>query len=402
MRLRDLFALSTTAIVRYPLRTSMLLVATAIGVSAVLVLTSLGEGGRRFVTGQFQSLGANLLFVLPGKNEVSGSGLPGAIGGSTRDLTLDDAIAISTSRYIARVAPVVPGAAAVEYQGLVRDVDILGTSTDMALIQRFELAAGKFLPRNDLDRAASVCVVGHNLVQEMFRGRNPVGEWVRVGDRRFRVIGYMRQSGIFGGVNVDEAIFIPVASAMQLFNTEGIFRLIVEANSEDTTHLARRDIIETVKARHYGNDDVTVIAQDAILSTFNTIFGAISAALGGIAAISLAVAGTLIMNVMLVAVSQRTEEIGLFKALGAKRRQIIGLFMTEAALLSLLGAVVGLLCGQAAIIALRRIYPIVDFQAPPWAIAAAMLTALACGLIFGIMPARRAANLDPVKALMGH
>ena len=402
MRLIDQISLATTAILRYPLRTSMLLVATAIGVSAVLVLTSLGEGGRRYITGQFQSLGANLLVVLPGKNEVSGGGLPGMMGGSTRDLTLDDAIAISQSRNVARIAPIIPGAGAIEYQGLVRDVDIVGTSADMAVIQRFELAAGKFLPATDLDRASPVCVVGHSLVEEVFRNTNPIGQWLRVGERRFRVIGFMRQSGMFGGVDVDEALFIPVASAQQLFNTEGIFRLLVEATSAEAMPLAEQDIINTIIARHYGNDDVTVVAPDAIVSTFNTIFGAVSAALAGIAAISLVVAGTLIMNVMLVAVSQRTEEIGLFKALGAKRHQVMALFITEAAVLSLMGALVGLLAGQGAVAALRRLYPVVDFQAPLWAVGAALLTALASGLVFGILPARRAADLDPVAALSGH
>lgn len=401
MKLADTGRLALAAIVRFPLRTTMLLIATAIGVSAVMVLTSLGEGGRRYVTDQFQALGANLLVVLPGKNDVAGGGIAGLLGGTTRDLTLDDARAIARSPHVAQIAPVIPGSATVEYSGLVREITVLGTSASIADIQRFELASGRFLPPGDLDRAEPVVVLGHALVDEMFAGRQPIGQWIRLGDRRFRVIGTMRDAAMFGGVNLNETLFIPVASAQQLFNTEGLFRLMVETTSADAISPARQHIVETIKARHYGNDDVTIVQPDALASTFSSVFVAISAALGAIAAISLAVAGTLIMNVMLVAVSQRTEEIGLFKALGARRRQIITLFLTEAALLSLLGAGVGLVLGYAGVLSLRKLYPVVDFHAPWWAVTAAVVIALACGLLFGILPARRAADLDPVAALSG-
>ena len=401
MRVADQVQMATVAILRYPLRTTMMLIATAIGVSSVLTLTSLGEGARAFVTGEFKSLGTNLLVVLPGKVEVSGAGMQAAMGGSPRDLTLDDAIAISRGRNVARIAPVVPGAAAISYDGRERDIDVLGTNAAFAEIRGIQPAIGQFLPETELDRATPVAVIGDTLRSELFDNANPLGKWVRVGDRRFRIIGVMRNAGTVATINVDEALFIPVGSAMQLFNADGIFRLLVETKSEAVMDAARRELIRTVQARHYGNDDITVVTQDAVLNTFNTIFTALSAALGGIAAISLVVAGTLIMNVMLVAVSQRTQEIGLMKALGAQRRQIIALFMLEAALLSLLGAVVGVLFGQLAIGGLNAAYPTVAFQAPTWAIVAAVGTALACGLVFGIMPARRAAQLDPVEALSG-
>ncbi len=401
MRPADLGQMALVAILRYPLRTTMMLIATAIGVSSVLMLTSLGEGARGYVTGEFKSLGTNLLVVLPGKVEVSGGGMPGAMGGSPRDLTLDDVIAISRGRNVARVAPVVPGAAAISYNGRERDIDVLGTSADFATIRGVEPAMGSFLPETELDQATPVAVIGDTLRSELFDNADPLGEWVRVGDRRFRIIGVMRNAGTVATINIDEALFIPVGSAQQLFNADGVFRLLVETKNEAVMEAARRDLIRTVKARHYGNDDITVVTQDPVLSTFNTIFTALSAALGGIAAISLVVAGTLIMNVMLVAVSQRTQEIGLMKALGAQRHQIVALFMLEAALLSLLGAILGVVFGQLAIAGLNTAYPSVSFYAPTWAIVAAVGTALACGLIFGIMPARRAAKLDPVEALSG-
>jgi putative ABC transport system permease protein len=226
-----------------------------------------------------------------------------------------------------------------------------------------------------------------------------VGEWIRIGDARCRVIGTLAQQGLAGGFNVDETVIMPVANAQQLFNTSAVFRILAEASSRDSIQAAKRDIIEIVKARHAGEEDVTVVTQDALVSTFDSIFGMITAGLAGIAAISLVVAGVLIMNVMLVAVSQRTSEVGLLKAVGARNGQILGLFLTEAACLSLFGALVGIAIGLGGIIALKIAFPVLDFAAPPWASASAVGVAIASGLVFGIMPARRAAGLDPVNAL---
>jgi putative ABC transport system permease protein len=176
---------------------------------------------------------------------------------------------------------------------------------------------------------------------------------------------------------------------------------LTEATDRDSVAAARRDIIEIVKVRHAGEEDITVVTQDALVATFDTIFNMITAGLAGIAAISLVVAGVLIMNVMLVAVSQRTGEIGLLKAIGARNGQIVALFLTEAACLSLLGAAVGIGLGAGGIWLMRLVFPVLDFAAPVWASLSAVGVAIASGLVFGILPARRAAALDPVNALMG-
>lgn len=403
MRLRDQVFMALAAIIRYPLRSSMLLVAIAIGVSAVLVLTSLGEGARLYVTSQFSSMGAHLLFILPGKTEVGGmGGFGGAISGAVRPLTLGDVMALSRSPHIRTVTAFVPGTGIINHRGVERNVDVLGTTRHMQMLFDYELEAGRFLPEMDLDSTSPVGVIGHTIARELFRNTDPIGQWARIGDRRIRIIGVMAEAGRAGGIDVDEAVFVPVGFAMQMFNRDSVPRVMVEAASADEMDAAERDVKQIITARHSGKDDITVMNQGAILNTFNRIFLVLTSVLAGIAAISLTVAGTLIMNVMLVAVSQRTAEIGLFKALGARRRQIIGLFLTEAALLSLLGAVLGFFAGQGAIGLLREIYPIVEFRAPDWAVIAALLMALGSGLLFGIMPARRAAGLDPVQALAGH
>ncbi|HSC14221.1 MAG TPA: ABC transporter permease, partial [Gammaproteobacteria bacterium] len=293
-----------------------------------------------------------------------------------------------------------PGAGTVSWGARERDITVLGTSASMLAIQHWIMGEGQFLPFGDLDVAEPVCVLGATVARELFASRSPLGEWLRIGDTRCRVLGTLAEQGLAGGFNVDETVIMPVASAQQIFNTSAVFRILVEATSLETVPAARRDIIEIVKARHAGEEDITVVTQDALVSTFDTIFNMITAGLAAIAAISLVVAGVLIMNVMLVAVSQRTAEIGLLKAVGARNRQILALFLTEAACLSLLGASVGIALGGGGIWLMKVLFPVLDFAAPAWASASAVAVAIASGLLFGILPARRAAALDPVNALM--
>ena len=402
MKALDVTRMSLQALRRYPLRTAMLLLAISIGVAAVVTLTAVGEGARRYVTGQFSSLGTELLIVLPGRAETSGGGsIQGLLVGETaRELTLDDTLALTRSPRIKRVTPLVLGAGTASSGARERDITVLGTGAAMLAIQHWLMGSGRFLPEGELDTAQPVCVLGHTVARELFADRSPVGDWLRIGDTRCRVLGVLAEQGMAGGFNVDETVIMPVASAQQIFNTSAVFRILVEATSLDAVPAARRDIIAIVKARHAGEEDITVVTQDALVSTFDTIFNMITAGLAAIAAISLVVAGVLIMNVMLVAVSQRTAEIGLLKAVGARNRQVLALFLTEAACLSLLGACVGLAFGTGGIWLMKALFPVLDFAAPPWASASAVAVAVLSGLLFGILPARRAAALDPVNALM--
>jgi putative ABC transport system permease protein len=379
----------------------MMLLATAIGVAAVLVLTSLGEGARRFVTSEFRSLGTHLLVVLPGKIETTGMG-PGLMAGeSPRDITLGDAAALLRSPNVEKVAPLVIGAATVSYAGLERDITIMGATASLLEVRQWQMGRGEFLRDQDWDRASPECVIGDTVRRELFGDTSPVGHWLRVGERRCRVTGTLARQGISVMVNVDELVIMPVASAQQLLNAPGLFRVLVQAAGREAVLPARRDVEEILKARHRGQEDVTVITQDSVLSTFDGIFGALTAALAGIASVSLVVAGVLIMNVMLVAVSQRTREIGLLKALGANRAQVTRLFLTEAVILAIFGAVTGIIAGYLVVWAMRGMYPDLDFAPPGWAVAGAFAIAVACGVVFGILPARRAARLDPIAALAG-
>lgn len=400
MHLDDVITFSFRALYGYKVRTYLMLLAMAIGVASVVLLTSLGEGARIYVTQQFSSLGTNLLIVLPGRSETTG-GQPPLMGETPRDLTLRDALAIERSRHIKKIAPIVVGSAPVSYQQREREVTVLGSTHNLYAVRQLSLSRGQFLPELELTRASPVCVLGHKLYKELFAGESPLGKWIRASEYRCRVVGVLAEEGMSIGVDMGDVLIIPVASAQSLFNATSLFRILAEAKSKDVMEKAKQDIQAIVKERHDGEDDVTVLSQDSLLSTFNRILSTLTYTLAGIAAISLLVAGIMIMNVMLVAVSQRTSEIGLLKALGAPRKQIVFLFLTESAFLSVLGGLLGLGVGFFGNWILQQYFPDFPFVAPMWALWAAMSIALFSGLVFGILPARRAADLNPVQALWG-
>ncbi|MFH1216688.1 MAG: ABC transporter permease [Pseudomonadota bacterium] len=398
MRLFDLFSYSSRALFAVRLRNMLILLAMSIGVASVIILTSLGEAARGYVVSKFSSLGTNLLIVLPGRSETTGS-MPPLLGATPRDLTLDDARALLNSRFIKDMAPIVVGNAPVSRQEREREVSILGTSASFLAIRQLTMLSGHFLPDSDLTKGQSICVIGQSLAAELFGTQSPIGKIIRIGDSRFRILGLLSPAGISIGVDLDDLAVIPVANAQSLFNTESLFRIIVEARDRDAILKAKTDILRIIKERHDGEDDVTVITQDAVLSTFDRIFTALNLTVGGIAFISLLVAGILIMNVMLVSVSQRKSEIGLLKALGTPSRQILFLFLAEAGLLSLCGAVLGTVIGLSANGVLQRLFPDFVITPPPWAVGCAVLTALFTGLLFAALPAGKAASLEPVTAL---
>jgi putative ABC transport system permease protein len=397
MKTRDLLGFSLTALRGHRLRTWLSLIGVGIGVASVIMLTSLGEGARLYVTGEFSSLGSNLLIFLPGKTETRGA-MP-VIGGVAHDLTVEDAEALRRRiPQIERVAPISLGTAAVSYGDRRREVTVIGTTHDILKVRGLRVGAGRFLPEGERD--APVCVLGARVQRELFGNQNPLGEMVRLGDTRLRIIGTLAPRGTSIGMNLDEVVEIPVDTAMRMFNRTGLFRLMAQVRSHAALEPARRAILATLKERHDNQEDVTVLTQDAVLATFNQILSLLTAVLTGIAAVSLTVAGIGIMNVMLVSVSERTTEIGLLKAVGVTTPQIVQVFLLEAALLSTSGGLLGLAVGIGAGKFLQHMYPDFPVRPPWWAVVAALVVSIAVGLVFGSMPARRAARLDPVEALM--
>lgn len=402
MRFADTLRFARDAATGYPLRTALSVLAMSIGVAAVVVLTALGDGARRYVVGQFSSIGTNLVIVLPGRSGTGGFNPANAITTTPRDLSVDDAASLQRAPAVKRVAPLAVGTSEISFGGRLREVMVAGSTSDFIPIRNFELAQGQGLPEEDWNRGSSVAVIGSKIREEMFGSEPAVGQLIRVGDRRLRVVGVLKSVGQGLGMNTDELVILPVSLAQAMFNSNTLFRILVEAKSREAIPETKTQVLDLLKQRHRGEEDVTVITQDAVLATFDKLLGALTLGVAGIAAISLAVAGILVMNVMLVAVTQRTGEIGLLKALGATARTIRLAFLAEAAMLSALGALVGYLLGQLGAFALRQAFPVFPAYPPDWAVIAGLGTALGTGLLFGVMPARRAARLDPVQALMKH
>jgi len=375
-----------------------MLLAMSIGVASVVLLTALGDGARRYVVDEFAQLGTDLLIMMPGRNETTG-GAPPMFGETPRDLTLQDALALQRHPSIQSIAPISVGTAPVSSGAREREVTIIGSTDQFFPIRRVLVGSGSPLPPGEAERANNLVVLGHKLRRELFGSERVLGRWVRINDRRFRVIGVLGNTGQSLGQDLGDMAIIPVASAQQLFDTPSLFRVLIQARSKEDLKSAEKGAREIIRKRHDGEDDVTIIAQDALLETFDGILRALTYTVAGIAAISLAVAGILIMNVMLVAVSQRVPEIGLLKALGASETQVLRVFLVESVLLAGSGAFLGLLLAGIGLWVMGQMFPDFPLGAPLWSLMAAVAVALLIGLIFGVLPARRAARLDPVQAL---
>lgn len=398
MSFADIVRFAIGALRGHGLRTGLSMLGVAIGVAAVVMLTGLGEGARRYVAEQFSSLGTNILIVIPGKTETTGA-LPG-IGGVPNDLTIDDAAVVArTVRSIDTLSPVAVGTETVSHQERSRDVMVIGATAEMQQVRNIRVATGRFLPVGDWHRGTSVAVLGKSLAEELFPGASALGNVIRVGDFRIRVIGVMASRGVSLGIDFDNIAIIPVATSMRLFNRTSLFRILMKLDPLADIEIAKQSITSVLMDRHNDEEDFTLITQDAVMGAFSQIFAALTAALAGIAAISLSVAGIGIMNVMLVAVSERTREIGLLKAVGAQPRQILLAFLTEAILLSGAGGALGLLTAWIAMGALAAAYPAVDATPPIWAVVSAVGVSLAVGALFGVLPARNATRMDPIAAL---
>lgn len=397
MTTRDLFEFAWTALRRHRVRTALCVLGVSVGVAAVIALTALGEGARRYVIQQFSAIGTNLVIIIPGKTETTGA-MPG-FGGVPRDLSFEDAQAIRRNVRVAKlVVPISMGTETVSHGERRRQVAVVGATSDFLAARELTLETGHFLPPGEPQRGAPVIVLGKTVARELFPGDNPVGQVVRAGGWRLRVIGVLAEHGTQLAMDMDEIVVVPAATGMRMFNRSSLFRILMKVRASTDADLACQKAVTLLTERHR-EEDVTCITQDAVISTFSSILRALTLALVAIAAISLSVAGIGIMNVMLVAVSERTPEVGLLKALGAQRSQILAVFLTEAVLLAAIGGLLGLTIGWGGLMAVVTIYPSFPAQPPSWAVASAVAISLVLGAVFGVIPARRAARLDPVDAL---
>ncbi len=393
----DLLGLSTGALRGHPTRSVLSMLGIAIGVAAVILLTSLGEGARRFMVTEFSQFGTNLLAVNPGKTETQG--MPGVFGGTTHKLTIEDAVALSRLPVLQTVVPIAIGQGRVEGGGRGRSVFVYGSTAEMPEVLKFGVGQGSFLPAGDPLRGGSVAVLGPRLARELFEEGNPLGRFVRIAGTRLRVIGVMEPKGQMLGMDIDDSAYVPVATAMRLFNLEEIQEIDVLIRHAGLTDAAVEAIRETLTDRHRGEEDFTITSQAEMLEVFGRVMDTLTLGVAVIASISLLVGTVGIFTMMWISVGERVSEIGLLRALGATDHQVRDVFLFEAVLLTTAGGIAGLVFGLTVTVLLRWIWPAFPAGAPPEYVLASLVVSAAAGLLSGVGPARRAASLAPVEAL---
>ena len=396
--MRDLLSLSLRTLAAQRLRSALSILGIAIGVGSVILLTSIGEGTRRYVLAEFSQFGTNILAINPGKSETTG--IPGLFGGSTKPLSIDDAEAIARVAGVVKVVPVAYGTARVAGgpDGRARSVPIYGVTPDIAEVWRFRVRQGRFWESSDPRRGAPLAVLGQQLSRELFGAQSPLGEFVRIGGTRFRVVGLMEAKGTMLGVSIDDVAYIPVGTALRIFNLPELFEIDVLYDNAAHADRVEADIRSLMIGRH-GDEDFSLQTQKAMLEVFGNVMDVITMSVGAIAGISLLVGAIGILTMMWIAVGERTHEIGLIRAFGGSRRQLRWIFLTEAALLGVVGGIAGLAGGLGACGLLRLAVPGLPVHTPAVFIVVAVAVSLATGLLSGVLPANRAAGLDPIEAL---
>ncbi|HEY8025452.1 MAG TPA: ABC transporter permease [Burkholderiaceae bacterium] len=397
MLLPDATRLALRAITAQRLRSFLTLLGIAVGIAAVILLTSIGEGIHRFVLAEFTQFGTNVASIAPGKVKTSGPA-PTGIPSSVRPLTLDDAHALAGLPHITGMTANVWGNTEVGGNGRLRRTTINGVGADMTRVYGIKVKVGRFLPAEDLQNARALVVLGSKLKSELFGSANPLGARVRVGTLQFRVIGVLEEKGQFLGVDLDDAAYIPTARALELYNRDGVMKIDL-AYEEGASAARIADSIKALLMARHGREDFTITTQEDMLRTLSNILNILTMAVGALGGISLLVGGIGIATIMTITVSERTGEIGLLVALGAPRRTILGLFLGEAVALSALGGAIGMTLGIGLAQLIHFALPALPVHTPVVFVVLAEMIAIAIGLLAGVLPARRAARLDPVDAL---
>jgi putative ABC transport system permease protein len=393
----DYLRVGLGAVRSHRLRSFLSMLGISIGVAAVILLTSIGEGTRRSIVAAFSQFGTNMLQINPGHSETHG--MPGAFGGTTHKLTIDDAEVLERLPGVEASMPLAYGQARVEGNGRGRSVLIYGATAEMPKIWKFQLGRGSFLPSGDPRRGAAVAVLGPKLKHELFGDRSALGSFVRIAGTRLRVIGVMAPRGRMLGFDIDDAAYVPVATAMQMFNLDELAEVHVLFSHEGLTDRVEREVRQALIERHRGYEDFTITTQTAMLEVFDNVMDVITTAVGAIGGISLVVGAIGILTMMWIAVNERVEEIGLMRALGATARDVERLFLLEAVILTVLGGLGGIAVGLGISVLLRIAVPGMPIYTPPGYILAALAVSALTGVLAGVAPARRAARLHPIDAL---
>jgi putative ABC transport system permease protein len=381
MRTADLVKFTGGSVVAHRMRALLTALGIAVGVAAVVLLTSIGEGVRQFVVAEFTQFGTNIVNITPGTTQTMG----GSIGvfGTVRPLTIDDAEALRRVPYMTASVPVVQGNAEVEGNGRKRRVTVYGVGHEFADAFRFEVASGTFLPPDDPRAPRNLAVLGAKMKDQLFGDANALGANVRVGSERYRVVGVMRAKGTMIGFDLDDTVYVPAARALELFDRDSLFEIDVLYDENAPVEEVVAGIRRVMIARH-GDEDFTITTQQQMLDTLGSVLGVLTFAVAALGSISLLVGAV---------------EVGLLRALGAGRRQVLSLFLAEAVVLSLFGGFAGLLFGATVAWLLGATVSQLPVSFSTLFMGLALGLSVVIGLVAGILPAMSAARLDPVEAL---
>ena len=399
MNFVETFKVAIEAILSNKMRSGLTMLGVIIGVLAVILLVSIGEGARVYITKELTGLGTNLLIITPGKTTTSGGFHPPSAG-TVRKLTYDDALALRRRAWLLTDAvPIVLGTGRIKFRNLGRDTMVIGTTPEFQRVRNLFIGIGSYVSQSDVDTKAKVVVLGTKVKEELFGDQNALGQVVMLSDARYRVVGVMQKKGTSLGWDVDDVIFIPVTSGQDLFGTDSLFEILASTPRVEDVERAIAQIKDILIKRHAHKEDFSIQTQGAMLSTMDTILGVLTAVLGGIAGISLLVGGIGIMNIMLVSVRERTREIGIRKAIGARNSDIMAQFLIEAITLSGVGGVIGILLGVGIAFLIPLFVTVLPTSVSVWSIVMAFSFSMAVGVFFGVYPARKASLQDPISAL---
>lgn len=393
---KDLIKLSLSSLRSQRMRSWLTILGITVGIASVVLLTSIGEGVRRFVMAEFTQFGTNLIAINPGKSTTVG--VSGAIISNVRPLSLEDEAALRQIPEVLDAVPLVQGNASIEYGKRHRRAYVFGVGPGVPEVWNIPVAIGRFLPKDDAMAARAFAVVGSKIQKELFQGASPLGRKIRIGGEQFRVIGVMVPKGQLLGFDLDDAVYIPTVRAMSLFNMGSLVEIDVLYSADADSETIARKAKRILKARH-GAEDFTITTQDQMLDVLGSVLGVLTLAVGALGGISLLVGGIGILTIMTITVYERTGEIGLLRAIGADRKQVLLLFLAEAVVLAAIGGTLGLVFGAGGAWVLGILVPALPTHTPWLYAVLAEALAAAIGLLAGVLPARRAAGLDPVEAL---
>ena len=396
MLIYDSAKLAIASLSSQRMRSFLTALGIAVGIASVVLLTSIGEGIHKFVLSEFTQFGTNLIAVSPGKTTTAG--ISGALISNVRPLSIDDALALAQTPKILGVVPFVQGNASVEFGKRSRRTYVFGVGSQVPAVWQMKVAMGRFLPDDDPRTARAFAVLGSTVKDELLGSVNPLGRRIRIGGERYRVIGVMESKGQMLGFDLDDAVYIPTQRALAMFNRESLMEIDMIYGSDSNVD----EIVKNVKAllmdRH-GAEDFTITTQEQMLDVLGSVLNILTLAVGALGGISLLVGGVGILTIMTISITERKAEIGLLRAIGAGRGQILSLFMGEAVVLSSIGGLAGLISGAGGAWLLGMIVPALPTHTPWLYVVLAEILAAFIGLLAGVLPAYRAANLDPVEAL---